>query len=395
MDEAPWLTIIGIGEDGPDGLTAASQAAIGAADVVMGSTRHLGLLPGTAAKQIVWPVPFADGLTVLDGLRGRKVVVLASGDPFWFGAGSVIARRYAAHEWRAIPGVSTFSLVAATMGWPLETATCLGLHAAPLSRLRPHLQNGAKLIVLLRDGAAVSALADYLEQTGFGQSTVTMCQSVGGPNEQIAVLKDQKSQSFDHPVCAAIDVAGGRGLPRASGLPDDLFDTDGQMTKRPMRALSLSALAPNAGALLWDIGGGSGTIGIEWLLSDPSTQAISIETRPDRAARIRENAMRLGVDRLQVIEGTAPDALAGLPKPDAVFVGGGLSDDLLTRLQTLAPGARLVVNAVTLEAEALLAQWQTRCGGSLMRIDLAHMAPLGSKRGWQATYPVVQWSTVL
>ena len=365
----------------------------------MGPPRHLALVPGLAAERIAWPVPFAEGLPILAGLRGRRVVVLASGDPFWFGAGAVIARGFGRAEWRALPGPSTFSLAAARLGWPLEHTLCLGLHAAPLARLKPHLCPGLRAIVLLRDVEAVRDLATYLAGEGFGDSALVILEALGGPGERIteATARDLPAIAFSHPVCVAVSAAGtGPVIPRASGIEDAFFDTDGQLTRRPMRALALSALAPRPGEMLWDIGGGSGSIAIEWLLAHPGTSAVSIEQHPGRAARIRANADRLGMDRLAVVEGAAPAALDGLPVPQAVFVGGGLSGALLDDLTgRLVPGTRLVAHAVTLESEALLAARAERHGGDLLRIALSEAAPLGRKRGWKAAYPVVQWRVVL
>lgn len=365
----------------------------------MGPPRHLSLIPDSAAQRVEWPVPFADGLSILTGFRGRPTVVLASGDPFWFGAGSVIARNFEAGEWAALPGQSTFSLAAARLGWPLESTLTFGLHAAPLTRLRPHLSPGLCAILLLRNGAAVAELATYLTETGFADSALHVMEALGGPRERArsVSLTEALLGSFDHPVCVGLEVAGeGRAFPKASGKPDEIFETDGQITKRPVRALTLSALAPRRGEHLWDIGGGTGSISIEWLMCDPTLTATTVEPLADRADRIRRNADTLGQDRLHVVHGTAPDALPGLPTPDAVFIGGGLSADLLNWLYgTLPAGTRLVANAVTLESEALLAQWQGKLGGDLLRIELAHAAPLGPRRGWKSAYPVVQWSVTL
>ncbi len=365
----------------------------------MGPERHLGLLPELNAQLIAWPVPFADGIAQLLTLRGRRVVVLASGNPFWFGAGSSIARALSPQEWVALPSPSTFALVAARMGWPLEQTACFGLHAAPMTRLRPALAAGTRMIVLLRDGAAVADLGAYLASQGFAPSRLSVFEALGGPRERRtnALAEEMDRDTFSHPVCAAVEIRGtGDSLPFASGRPDRWFDNDGQMTKRPVRALTLSALAPVPYAHLWDIGGGSGSIGIEWLLSHPTTTATTIEPHPDRADRIRANALKLGVDRLRVVQGQAPDALQGLDPPDVVFVGGGLMPELLTWLETtLSQGTRIVANAVTLETETLLSQAQLRLGGDLLRIELAQSAPLGGKRGWKSSYPVVQWSVTL
>lgn len=395
-DAKPWLTIIGIGEDGPAGLSAASRAAIAAADLVAGAPRHLALLGETTAETLAWPVPFADGIPLLLAHRGRRVVMLASGDPFWFGAGTVVTRDLAPGEWVAHPAPSTFALAAARLGWPLEDTTCLGLHAAPLERLRPHLAPARRLLVLLRDGEAVADIGDYLRRAGFGASQLTVMEALGGPRERIRTLRSMDAVPADiaHPVAVAVAVAGdGAVLPLASGRPDDWFLHDGQITKRAIRALTLSALAPRPGEMLWDIGTGSGSIAIEWLLAHPSTAAIGIEADETRAARARANAVALGADRLRIIEGRAPDALADLPDPQAVFIGGGLSSELLDDLwQRLSPGTRLVTNAVTLESESLLAHRHAAHGGTLLRLDLSLATPIGRRRGWRASHPIVQWS---
>jgi len=395
MSDTPWLTVIGLGEDGPDGLCSASREALAQAICIMGAERHLSLLPESAAQRIVWPVPFASGVEQLMARRGQPTVVLASGDPFWFGAGTTLAKRLDRAEWRAFPGRSIFSLAAAKLGWPLEHTLCLGLHGAPLARLRPHLAPGRRIIATLRDGEAVAGVAQYLCRCGFGASRCTVLEALGGPRERVteAPAQDLATQRFAHPVCVAIEVAGaGQALPLSAGRADDWFDSDGQITKQPVRALTLSALAPRPFEHLWDIGGGSGSIAIEWLLADPTLTATTVELRADRAAQIRANAARLGVDRLNVVEGRAPGALSGLDAPDVVFVGGGLSRDLLAHLETLPAGTRIVINAVTLESEALLTQAQARLGGALMRIEISSVAPIGPKRGWRAAYPITQWS---
>jgi precorrin-6B C5,15-methyltransferase / cobalt-precorrin-6B C5,C15-methyltransferase len=395
----PWLTIIGIGEDGTDGLGPAPRAALAEAELVMGPARHLSLLPAITCPTIEWPVPFADGIARLMEHRGRRVVILASGDPFWFGAGTSVTQLLDPGEWLAHPAPSTFGLAAARLGWPLQETPCLGLHAAPLERLRPHLAPGRRVLALLRDGEAVAALAHYLAREGFGPSMLHVMEALGGPRERIRCVPADALSLTDiaHPVAVGIVCDGqGKTLPVTAGLPDDWFASDGQITKRPVRALTLSALAPRPGELLWDIGAGSGSVGIEWLLAHPSNQACAVEADPVRAARAHANAAALGVDRLEVVMGTAPDALPASPLPDAVFIGGGLSDALLETLWARLPaGTRLVVNAVTLESEALLARWHGRKGGSLLRIELADAAPLGNRHAWRARYPVVQWSVTL
>jgi precorrin-6Y C5,15-methyltransferase (decarboxylating) len=388
----PWLAIIGIGEDGLAGLSPASRAALDAAEIVFGGQRHLDLAEA-GARGRPWPVPF-DVAPVL-ALRGHRVAVLASGDPFWHGAGGSLSAHLAPGEWRAFPAPSTFSLAAARLGWRLEDVLCLGLHAAPLPRLRPLLARGQRLILLLRDGAAVAQVRTYLRAEGFGASQLWALEALGGPRENIVKISSEPTDiaNLSAPIALAVE-AQGRGVPRACGLPDALFAHDGQITKRPIRALTLSALAPRGGEVLWDIGTGSGSISIEFLLAAPGTSAFALEADAARAARARQNAERFGLShRFSLRHARAPEGLADLPPPDAVFVGGGASADLLDQLWTRMPeAARLVMNAVTLETEALLYAAQARLGGSLLRIDLAEMGALGSRRGWEPARPVVQWS---
>ena len=385
-----WLSIIGIGENGLKDLAGASREALDRAEVVFGSPRHLALVDHPGKRP--WPVPFS--LASLLALRGRPVAALVSGDPFWHGAGGSLAQELPSGEWRAYPGVPVPSLVAARLGWRLEEVTCLGLHAAPLERLRRHLTDGARLIVTLRDGAAPSALAGYLTALGFGPSALHVMEHLGGPRERIRRHAAHDGlPDFENLVACAIEVRGGKGLPQVPGLADDLFDHDGQITKRPIRALALSALAPRAGELLWDLGAGSGSVGIEWLLSHPRNRAVGVERDPARAARARANARSLGVAHFDIREGGALELLPGLPAPDAVFIGGGLDGALLDAVWAGLPaGTRIVAHGVTLETESLLAGAQARLGGTLLRIELSQAAPLGRKRGWKASHPVVQWS---
>ncbi|MCO4839538.1 MAG: precorrin-6Y C5,15-methyltransferase (decarboxylating) subunit CbiT, partial [Rhodobacteraceae bacterium] len=315
------------------------------------------------------------------------------GDPFWFGAGSVFARHLQPDEWTSIAGPATFSLAAAQMGWPLENTLCLGLHAAPLSRLRAHLSTGQKCIVLLRDGAALQELSTYISDNGFGDSDLTVLEALGGPRQRVTAF-DQLAEAVQHPVCVAIDIKGsGPAISKASGKDDALFANDGQITKRPIRALTLSALAPKFGEHLWDLGTGSGSIAIEWLLSHPSVTATAVEANSERATRAAHNAMTLGVERLDVITAKSIDVLDDLPAPDVVFVGGGLTQELLDVLWNIMPvGCRFVTNAVTLESEVIVAQAHAAKGGELMRIEIANSKALGTKRGWSSAYPIVQWS---
>lgn len=334
-------------------------------------------------------------LSPLLARRGQKVAMLVSGDPFWFGAGGSLATHLQPQEWTAHPVAGTFSLVAARLGWRLEDTLCLGLHAAPFSRLRPVLARGVRAICTLRDGAAVPELAAWLAANGFGATRLIVCEAMGGARERVRTGTDWPDISA--PVAVAldgIDLPPRVGLSRASGLPDECFAHDGQITKRPVRALTLSALSPRPGELLWDIGAGSGSISVEWCLA--GGRAIAVEARADRAANIRRNTEAFGLThRLTVIEAQAPAHLPDLHAPDAVFIGGGGDTALHDALWTmLTPGTRIVANAVTLEGEVTLATRHAAHGGSLLRIDLAEASPLGGFRGWQASRPVVQWSVV-
>lgn len=388
----PWLSIIGLGEDGLNGLGSASRAALDAAEVIFGGPRHLELAAAGTRGQ-PWPVPFS--VSPVLAARGRRVVVLASGDPFWHGAGGSLAAHLAPEEWRAYPAPSTFALAAARLGWRLEEVLCLGLHAAPFARLRPLLHRGERLIVLLRDGSAPAELATWLTKQGFGASRMTVLEALGGPRERrrATVAERFALTGITAPVAVALE-AEGLGLPHTPGFSEDLFAHDGQITKAPVRALTLSALAPRPGERLWDLGAGSGSISIEWALAAPGATAEAVERRADRLPHITENAERFGLThRITATEGESLDTLPKLPRPDAVFIGGGASKPLLDALwDTIPTGTRVVINAVTLGTEALLAEAHAAQGGRLLRIELAEAKPLGRMQGWAPARPVVQWS---
>ncbi|WP_409189383.1 precorrin-6y C5,15-methyltransferase (decarboxylating) subunit CbiE [Bradyrhizobium sp. RDM4] len=389
----PWLTIIGIGEDGLAGLSDASRKALVDAETVFGGERHLALA-GVTSRGRPWPIPF-DAEIVLS-CRDTPTAVLASGDPFWHGVGASLAEKLGGDEWIAYPGPSTFSLVAARLGWRLESVACLGLHAAPFERLVPHLAKNARVICLMRDAAAVGDLAKWLTQRRWGASILWTLAALGGPREYIDQHRAELfADDFDEKLVAvALLARGTQGIPRNSGLPDDLFAHDGQITKRPVRALALSALAPRPGERLWDIGAGAGSISVEWALCGGA--AIAVESREDRAANICSNAATFGLThRINVVAGKAPEALVDLEAPDAVFIGGGLDLTMFDAVWSrLVSGTRLVAHAVTLETEALLGELHQRHGGELMRVEISHAAPLGRYRSWEAARPVVQWSTV-
>jgi precorrin-6Y C5,15-methyltransferase (decarboxylating) len=346
-----------------------------------------------------WPSPFDGAGDEVLRHRGRQVCVLASGDPFHYGVGATLARRVDAREMLVVPAPSAFSLAAARLGWSLPETILLSVHGRAIDLVRPHLQPGTRILALTSDGEGAAVLAKLLTETGFGASRLTVLEALGGPREQIRAAA---AAGFDLGVVDALNTVaieveaapGARVIARASGLADDLFEHDGQITKREVRAVTLSSLAPRRGELLWDIGAGSGAVAIEWMLADPLfMRAIAIEQRADRAARIRRNAAAFGVPGLEVVENVAPPALTKLAPPDAVFIGGGAGAPRVIEaaIDALRARGRLVVNAVTLETEAMLIARQQKLGGELTRIAIARAAPLGDKSGWRAAMPVTQW----
>ena len=394
-----WLSIVGIGEDGLAGLGEASKAAIAEAEVVFGGARHLALAETAISGEAhQWQSPFADSVTAILALRGRKVCVLASGDPMHYGVGATLARHVDASQMRVYPHSSAFSLAAARLGWPLQEVQAISLHGRPLELVRPYLHPGARLLALTSDEDGPAALAALLVDAGFGISIVTVLEALGGPNETV---RSQVAMSFalgdidPLNICAISVVAlpGSRILPLTPGRDDTLFEHDGQITKREVRALTLAALAPRPGETLWDIGAGSGSVAIEWLLADPGLSAIAIEADTERAERITRNAEQFGVPQLLIVVGSAPEALAELQAPHAIFVGGGGSRPgvLDTAVAALRPGGRLVVNAVTLELEAVLLAQHQKLGGSLTRIAVSRADAVGTMSAWRPAMPITQW----
>lgn len=394
--------MVGIGEDGLAGLGDEAKRAVAAAEFVFGGRRHLALA-GTivTGEARAWPVPFDAEMRAVTALRGRNVCVLASGDPFLFGVGATLARQVEAHEMRVLPAPSAFSLAAARLGWALQEVETVSLHGRPVDLIRPLLHGGRRVLALTSDADGPAEVAALLTELGFGASRLTVLEALGGPDERV---RGARADGFGIENINPLNVLAAelesepqaRILPLTPGLADALFEHDGQITKREVRALTLSALAPRRGELLWDIGAGAGSIAIEWMLADPSMRAIAVEQDAARAARIARNAAACGVPGLRVVEGVAPDALAGLPAPDAIFLGGGGSEPgvLDAAVDALRPGGRLVANAVTLEMEAVLIAAQTRLGGELVRIAVSRAAPVGAMTGWKPAMPVTQWSWV-
>ena len=390
---------MGVGEDGIEGLTPVARGLVAEAEVVFGGKRHLGLLaPLVRGAARAWSSPFERAVEEVLAQRSCRVCVLASGDPFCYGVGAVLARQVSPDETVVMPAPSAFSLAAARLGWAIPETVLLSLHGRALDLLRPHLHPRAHVLALTSDDDQPAAVARLLIESGFGASQLTVLEALGGPRERIRTTSAAEFDLSDIDPLNTVAIVvkarpGARVIGRSCGLDDALFEHDGQITKREIRAVTLSSLAPRRGELLWDVGAGAGSVAIEWMLADPSLHAIAIEARTERAARIRRNAGALGVPGLDVRNASAPDALRELPRPDAVFIGGGARDDgvLDAVIDALHAGGRLVVNAVTLGAEALLMTRHEKLGGELIRVAIARASPLGGMTAWRPALPVTQW----
>ena len=394
-----WLTIIGLGEDGFAELGAKAQLAIQNAHIVVGGERHLALIPAIPAQQrLTWPSPFSEGIAMVLAKRGTPICILASGDPMHYGVGATLSRHIPAGEMQVIAAPSAFSLAAARMGWALQDCVPLTVHGRPLELVHPHLHPGARLLILSEGAHTPKLLAHLLTERRFGASAMTVLDHMGGPQE---CRRDGIAAAWTHPDGADLNViavacAGHGGWPTLAGLPDDVFHHDGQLTKRDVRAATLARLAPQPGQLLWDVGAGCGSIGIEWMRSHPTCRAIAVEANAERQANISHNRQALGVPGLTLIPGHAPAALAGLEPPDAIFIGGGLTTPKVPELcwDALKPGGRLVANAVTVESAALLAKLHKDWGGDLTQIAVAQTEPLGRFTVWRPAMTVTLWETV-
>jgi precorrin-6Y C5,15-methyltransferase (decarboxylating) len=396
-----WLTVIGIGDDGLAALAPAARALVETAQVLVGGARHLAMSPETSAERLPWRQPFSDSIAAIAAHRGRRVVVLASGDPMWYGAGAILTRHFPREEMTVLPHPSAFSLAAARCGWPIADCVILSLHARPLDTLRLHLAQGRRILILSEDGGTPRAVAQMLAASGWGPSRLTVLEHLGGPKENAieATAQDwggRKTADLNTIALECHGVPGVLGLPRLAGLPDDAFEHDGQLTKREIRAITLAALAPLPGETLWDVGAGCGSVAIEWLRACDDLSAIAIERDPARVAMIARNAAALGVPDLRIINGAAPQALGDLPTPNVIFVGGGIAEPgLLPALwQALRPGGRLVANVISVEGERTVLDGQARHGGNLTRLGVSRAEPLGGRHAWRPLIAVTQWASV-
>jgi len=397
----PWLTVIGLGEDGLDALPAALRALVEGAEVLLGGERHLAMVPDSGAERLTWRTPLIDSMAEIEAHRGKRFVVLATGDPMHYGIGVTLARHFAPEEMLILPTTSALSLVCARLRWPVADVECLTLHGRPLEILRAYLAPGHRLVILSRDGTTPAAVAAELAAAGYGASEINVFEHMGGDEERRidGRAEDWPAQEIADLNSIAVTCRGASRAKRyfgAPGLRDRAFENDGQLTKREVRALTLSALAPSPGALLWDVGAGAGSVAIEWMLGARGAEAIAIERDAERVVRIGRNAAALGVPGLKSVHGDAPDATELLPPPNAIFIGGGLSvpgmvETCWARLQ---PGGRLVANAVSLESEALLARWREELGGNMVRINISRSKGIGERTLWRPLTPVTQWAAI-
>lgn len=394
-----WLALIGIGEDGLAGLSDVAVALLREAELVVGGKRHLMLArDAIRGKSLSWPSPISEAFPEIVARRGRPVAVLASGDPFFYGIGKQLIEIVPADEILCLPQPSAFSLAAARLGWALQDTALITLHGRPLESVIRHLQPGARILALAWDGETSGRLSQLLTAKGLGMVSLTVLEALGGPRERIRAAMASEFAYADvgalNTVAVEVPAHASVAIPSlASGLEDSLFESDGQLTKREIRAVTLSSLAPRPGELLWDVGLGAGSVAIEWLLSHPSMRAVGIEERSERSERAARNAATLGTPALRIVTGRAPDAFAGLPAPDAVFLGGGMCDAGVFEAgwAALKGGGRLVANAVTLKTEQRMLALQAELGGDLIRLVVSRAGPLGDDLGWTPARPVTHW----
>ena len=396
-----WLTIIGIGDDGVDNLPPVSRTLLDAADLIVGSRRSLARDDFGGRDTLIWASPLNDTIESLQKLKDQNVVILATGDPMHFGIAATLLKTFDRDEISVIPAPSAFSLAAARMGWPLQHIETLSLHGRPVSLLQPFVQPGARLLALTGGNDSIHDAAALLCERGFGDSVLTVLEHMGGPGERIISLEASKCEGqdfagFNTLAIQCIASPGAQILPRVPGLPDEAFQHDGQLTKREIRAVTLSALGPTPGATLWDVGAGCGSVAIEWMRACPHTQAIAFEKNEDRISMIARNAVALGAPGLDIVQGDVERTLDENDAPSAIFLGGAVANEAVFAKcwKALPAGGRLVANAVTLEGEAALIARHAQHGGELVRMEISHAGPVGTRQAFRPRMAVTQWRGV-
>jgi precorrin-6B C5,15-methyltransferase / cobalt-precorrin-6B C5,C15-methyltransferase len=394
-----WLSIVGIGEDGIAGLNPVARSLLERAEVIIGGDRHLAMLPASDLREkLTWTSPLDASIAEIIQRRGQSICVLASGDPMCFGIGVTLSRHLPISEMTIIPAPSTFSLACARLGWSLTDVEILSLCGRDPALLNAFLYPHARLLILSAGKHTPAEVAQILVTKGYSQSEITILEHLSGEKERIVksiAATWNLAEIADLNAIAVTCIADPDTIThsRLPGLPDHAYRHDGQLTKKEVRAVTLAALAPLPGQLLWDVGAGCGSIGIEWMRSHPRCRAIAIEQNPQRLQYIADNANALGASKLKIVAGAAPTSLKDLPQPDTIFIGGGLTTpDLLETCWDALPGKGLLLaNTITVESEQKLLQWQEKLGGELTRIAISRAEPVGQFLGWKAMAPVTQW----
>lgn len=396
----PWLNIVGIGEEGLDALPAVSRNLIANAEILIGGARHLAMVDADhPAIRRTWDSPLKKTVTALRDLTGKRVVVLATGDPMSYGIGVTLTREFGRDAVAVLPAPGAFSLAAARIGWPLQEVDCLTLHGRPLALLNLFIRPGAQLLILSENGETPAQIAKVLCERGYGASTITVFEHMGGDREAV---REDTAETWGQTCTADLNTVAVACIPgkgaivhsRVPGLPDEAFFNDGQLTKHAVRAATLAALAPQPNEVLWDVGAGCGSVAIEWMRA--GGKAIAIERQPERCAFITQNAAALGTPKLDIVTGSAPQALSDLPTPNAVFIGGGIGTPGLAEAcwKALPSSGRLVVNTVTMEGEAKLLTLHEHWGGDLSQIAVSRVEPVGKFRAWTPLRTVTQLAAV-
>lgn len=391
----PWITIIGINHDDTSTLNKFAIKALNESEIIFGAKRHLKTVKEFKNKCYTLLIPLERTIQELKKNKGRKIVLLVSGNAFWFGLGSLVSQNFKSKDWQCIQAPSSFSLASSEMGWTMENTLFFGLHAKNNEILRPFMAPKVKFIILLKEGKSVQKLTDFFTVNGFGDSEFTILESLGYKNfrKRHTIARSNNIQNINHPVCVAIETKGkGLRIPKNTGKPDNIFLNDGQLTKQYIRSITLSSLSPTPFEHLWDLGSGSGSIAVEWLLSESTTTATAIEKNKERVNFIYKNCQKFGIDRICIFNDDIEKVLKKLKKPDAIFIGGGLNEKLFKKIWNFIPNnTRIVVNSVTIETESCITNLFNHFGGSLLKIELSNLKSIGKSHAWSNNYPIVQW----
>ncbi len=394
----PWITIIGINQDDIGTFNKLAIKALSESVTILGVERHIKILQHHKEKCRKLPMPIEKTILFLKKNRGKKIVLLVSGNAFWHGLGNLISIEFRRDEWHCFQAPSSFSLASAEMGWNMEKVLFFGLHAKKNEIIRQFIAPEVKFIILLKDGKSVKKLTDYFTINGFGESKFTILESLGYENfrKRNIIAKKNKITKINHPVCVAIETKGdGLVIPKNSGKPDQFFENDGQFTKQNIRAITMSALSPKPFEHLWDLGSGSGSISIEWLLSDKTTMASAVEKNKNRSKFIERNCEKFGIDRINILNDDMNKVYRKLKKPDAIFIGGGFDETFFNKVWNYIPkNTRIVVNSVTIETESCITNLFNTYGGSLTRIEISDIKTIGKRHSWSRNYPIVQWKII-